>query len=63
MVLGRSNVLKIEDYRPTFISAEKVWSPSDLPKSHYLKTILEISQKYLEQELSAVGLIQSRKDI
>ena len=52
MALGRSNVLKIEDYRPTFTQAEKAWSPADLPKLHYLKTILEISEKYLEQEFS-----------
>lgn len=56
MALASSNVLKIEDYRANFIQKEKVWSPLGLPKSHYLKTILEISQKYLEQEFSQVEL-------
>jgi len=52
MALGRANVLKIEDYRPNFVQAEKTLSSAELPKTHYLKTILEISQKYLEQEFS-----------
>lgn len=52
MVLEHSNILKINDFRPNFVQDEATWSPSNLPKSHYLKTILEISQKYLEQAFS-----------
>ncbi len=52
MTLARSNVLKIENYRPNFVQEEKAFLPAELSKTHYLKTILEISQKYLEQDFS-----------
>lgn len=56
MNLTQSGVLEINDYKTTLNGSEKEWSPSKLPKSHYLKKILEISEPYLEKELSKVEI-------
>ena len=56
MALEHSNELKIEEFHHNFTQVKNEWSPFNLPKSHYLKTILEISQKYLEQAFSETEL-------